>query len=67
MMIFLVEKGAGYPDDRALVAAKKLGVTKIVDWLHELQLNSAYEMVRAARDHNVFAFEQMEAPDYSRV
>ena len=67
LMIFLVERRVGYPDDRALTSAKKLGDRKIVEWLLELQLDRAYEMVQAAREDNVDAFEQMEVSDYGHV
>lgn len=63
MMIYLVESGAGFPDSSSLVVAQKLGYCKIVGWLRELQLDPEYVMVQAARQDNVYAFEQTEVVD----
>lgn len=67
LMIYLVEKGDKYPDSRSLAAASRQNFSSIVGWLRELQLDRAYEMVRAAREDNVNAFEQMEVTDYEHV
>lgn len=67
LMIFLVERGAGYPDDRAITSAKKLRDRKTIEWLLELQLDRTYEMVQAARADSVYAFEQMQNSDYGHV
>jgi len=60
MMIYLVQSGAGFPDERSLIVAQKHGFNKIVGWLQELALDSAYTMVQAAREDDVYAFEQVE-------
>lgn len=58
MMKFLVESGAGYPDQRSFRAATELKHYGIVGWLQELHLDRAYVMTRAARDNDVDVFEQ---------
>ena len=63
MMIYLVASGAGYPDLRSLLVAKKFGFMKIVGWFRELQLESDYAMVQAAREDDAYIFEQTEAFD----
>jgi hypothetical protein len=63
MMIFLVESCGGYPDERSIIVAKKIGFSNIVGWLRELQLEPEYVMVQAARQDNVYAFEQTEVVD----
>ncbi len=60
LMIFLVDKGVRYPDDRSIVAAEKKGFRNIVEWLQELELDGVFDMVRAARQDNVCAFEDNE-------
>lgn len=64
MMMFLVESGAGYPDDRSFDAAKNLQHHKIVGWLRELELEHDYVMVQAARADDVYAFEQTLVDDH---
>ncbi|CAN0566172.1 unnamed protein product, partial [Ectocarpus sp. 12 AP-2014] len=39
LIIFLVDRGARYPDDRSIVAAKAKGFRKIVEWLRELEID----------------------------
>lgn len=60
MMIFLVEYCKGYPDSRALMVARDRGFLNIVGWLAELELDRRYVMVRAAREDDVYMFEQTE-------
>lgn len=57
LMIYLVDKGVRYPDHRSIVAAKAKGFRKTVEWLRELEIDGIYDMVRAARQDNVCAFE----------
>lgn len=63
LMVYLVESRAGYPDNRALAAADRNNFSNIVGWLREIQLDSVYAMVQAAREDNVYAFEQTESFD----
>lgn len=63
IMMYLVDSGAGYPDNRSLLAAHRQNWGEIVGWLRELQLDGEYEMVQAARENNVYAFEQTETFD----
>ncbi|CAM9202391.1 unnamed protein product, partial [Pylaiella littoralis] len=63
MMRFLVEIGAGFPDQRSFHAAAERRDHAIVDWLHELELDRSYTMTRAARDDSVDAFAQSSGDD----
>ena len=65
--MYLVESGAGYPDDRAIAVAKQRRDGRMMQWLSELRFDRVYEMVIAAREDNVHAFEQMETSDYAQV
>lgn len=57
MMMYLVESGAGFPDNSLYDVAKD---RKIVEWMHELQMDPAYAFVKAAREDDVGVFEQTE-------
>lgn len=61
MMMFLVQSGAGYPDDRSLLIAEKNKSRGIIAWLRETSLDPVFALVRAARDDTVRAFEHSAA------
>lgn len=67
LMIYLVEKGDKYPDSTSLAAASRQNFSSIVGWLRELELDRAYEMVRAAREDRVDVFEQMQVTEQEHV
>lgn len=67
LMIYLVEKGDKYPDSRSLAAASRQNFSSIVAWMRELELDRAYEMVRAARENTVDVFTRMENTEYQHV
>jgi hypothetical protein len=57
LMVYLVESGAGFPDDSFYNVAMD---RKIAEWMHELQLGPDYHFVKAAREDDVCVFEQTE-------
>ncbi len=59
LMKRLIEMGAGYPDSRSLMVAQKLRDVGIATWLDELQRGLVYQMVRAAREDNVYVFDRL--------
>ncbi|CAN0415278.1 unnamed protein product, partial [Pylaiella littoralis] len=63
MMRFLVESGAGFPDQRSFHAANERRDHAIASWLQELELDCSYIMTRAARDDNVDVFAQSPGDD----